>query len=131
MNIRPVASLTSRWLATHWFSFACMMLLAWPSICLASHPEKSLETVEVRYGVSGAGAVELVWGVDGWQPVKEEVWPQGTQLHFGIMSTPMVRSNGVFTVTIQIEAGTTLDYQFLITKTAGAAPVEIDRKSVV
>ena len=125
MNIRPVASLTSRWLATHWVSFACMMLLAWPSLCLASPPEKSLETVEVRYDVSGAGAVELVWGVDGWQPVKEGVRPQGTQLHFGIMSTPMVRSNGVFTVTIQIEVGTTLDYQFLITKTAGAAPVEI------
>ena len=85
-------------------------------------------SLEVHYEIPAAGAVELLWGVNGWQPVKEEIRPLGTKLRKVmsnlVMSTPMVRSNDVFIATIQAEAGTEVNYQFLITKTAGAAPIE-------
>ena len=113
-------------------SLVCIAFLAWTGFCLASSPEKSLVTLEIQYEVPAAGAVELVWGINGWQPVKEEIRPQGTKLRKAmgnlVMSTPMVRLNDVFVATIQTEAGADVDYQFLVTKTAGAAPIDVWEK---
>ncbi|HVG02784.1 MAG TPA: hypothetical protein VM842_07825, partial [Nitrospira sp.] len=124
------ALLVSRQFIIISFSTPCLVFLAWASVCLASSPAKPLVTIEVHYEVSAAGAVELIWGVNGWHPVKEEIRPQGTKLRNGIMptpvmSTPMLRSNDAFTATIRTEVGAIADYKFLITKTAGEAPVEI------
>src|SRR6187431_307681 len=123
-----VASLASRRRITHSLSLVCMAVLAWTSFCLAFSSEKPMVSLEVHYEIPAAGAVELIWGVNGWQPVQEEIRPLGTKLRTVmsslVMSTPMVRSNDVFIATIQAEAGTEVNYQFLITKTAGAAPIE-------
>ena len=96
-----------------------------PPSCAAVPSPDSLATVELHYEVPAAAEVEFVWGINGWQPVTEEIRPQGTTLRTTVMSTRMTRSDNDFIVTILTEIGAIVDYGFLITKTAGGAPVEI------
>ena len=49
----------------------------------------------------------------------------GTVIRKQVMATPMVLKDKSFVVTIQVERGATVDYGFLITKTAGEARVEV------
>jgi hypothetical protein len=102
-----------------------MILSPLPSSCWAALLPNSLVTVEVHYEVPAAGEVDFFWGVNGWRPVDEAIRPQGTKISNAIMSTPMARSGGAFTVTILTEIGAIVDYGFLIKKTAGGAPLEM------
>lgn len=76
----------------------------------------SLATQEFRYNMPEAGEVFLVWGIEGWRPVAEEIRPAGTVVKVNAMHTPMALEGDTFVVQIQAPAGTAVDYGFLITK---------------
>ena len=110
-----------------------LILLGWVVAAMAAFPvnlgattsEASLVTLEVRYELPAAGEVIFVWGVNGWLPVAEDLRPPGTVIRNEVMRTPMVLKDNSFVVTLQVERGATVDYQFLITKTAGEARVTV------
>jgi hypothetical protein len=79
---------------------------------------------ELRYHVSGAGEVFLVWGIDDWKPVPEQSRPEGTVLHNGLMRTPLTKDGNIFSVNLQVPANSQVDYGFLITKTEAETSIE-------
>jgi mannosyltransferase len=82
-----------------------------------SDADVPLVTQEIRYHITEASEVFLVWGINGWAVVPEENRPSGTMLKNGVMHTPMTREGDIFVTQVQVPAGTTIDYGFLITKT--------------
>jgi hypothetical protein len=72
-----------------------------------------------RYVMPDAEEVYLVWGLNGWHPVPESLFPEGTVVKYKVMETPMRRNGEAFLATVRIPAGTTLDYGFRITKRGG------------
>ena len=103
----------------------CCVLMLPPDHASLASTAPSLVKIEIRYELPAAGDVLLVWGVNGWRPVTEAIRPSGTVIHKEVMSTPMVIKDRWFAVTVQVETGATLDYGFLIAKTAGGAPIEV------
>lgn len=93
-----------------------------PKLLLANGP---LVTQEIRYHMLEAGEVFLAWGINGWQLVPEEMRPAGTVVKNYLMLTPMMQADGIFSVKLQLPAGSTLDYGFLITKTSEGAEVDV------
>jgi hypothetical protein len=85
------------------------------------------ETVsyEIRYNNAAASEVILVWGVNGWIVLPEADRPVGTVVEDSIMKTPMIRDAETFVARVNVPAGTTIDYGFLITKDGLGAPVEL------
>ncbi len=84
-----------------------------------------LVTQEIRYHRPEAGKVLLVWGIDGWYAMPEEIRPTGTIVKKGLMYTPMVQTGDTFVAKVQVPTGTTLDYGFLITKPHNGADIKI------
>jgi hypothetical protein len=70
------------------------------------------------------GEVFLVWGINGWNVVPEENRPAGTEIKDKVMHTPMVRKGDTFVAKVQVPAGVTINYGFLITKSRSGAGVE-------
>jgi hypothetical protein len=93
------------------------------------HPPQSATTPlllpqEIHYHTPEAGEVFLIWGVDGWQALSEDLWPAGTLLKGELMRTPMTNMGGVFTTTVRVPSGATLNYGFLITKVRNGANIK-------
>jgi lipopolysaccharide transport system permease protein len=86
--------------------------------------DNSLVTQEIRYHMPEAGEVFLVWGINGWAIAPEENRPPGTVVKDGVMHTPMAREGDTFVVQLQVPAGATIDYGFLITKTRNDVAIE-------
>lgn len=76
----------------------------------------SLITQEFHYNMSQASAVELVWGVNGWQPLPDLLWPVGTNVIDNVMHTPMTQEGDTFIAKVEVPVNSTLDYCFLLTK---------------
>lgn len=87
--------------------------------------EQPLVSQEIRYQITEAGEVFLIWGVDGWSVVPEAIRPAGTMIKDALLYTPMARKDDYFVVEVQVPAGATIDYVFLITKTCSGDAVEI------
>jgi lipopolysaccharide transport system permease protein len=85
---------------------------------------KLMVTQEIRYRMPEAGEVSLLWGVNGWAALPEETRPVGTIVRDDLMQTPMVREGDTFVVQVQVTAGTTMDYGFLITKNWSGSAIE-------
>jgi hypothetical protein len=102
---------------------ALTLFLSGPSF--ASTAASSLVKLEIRYELPAAGEVSFIWGVNGWSPVPEDLRPPGTVIRKEVMSTPMVRQDGRFVVTIEVQKEAKVDYGFLLTKTAGGAFIEV------
>lgn len=92
-------------------------------IKVMSNPKLAV-TQEIRYRMPEAGEVSLLWGVNGWAALPEEIRPVGTIVRDDIMQTPMVREGDTFVVQVQVPAGTTIDYGFLITKNWSGSAIE-------
>ena len=75
-----------------------------------------LVTQGIQYYMPEAGEVFLVWGINGWQTVPEEIRPAGTELTNNIMHTPMSQEGGNFILSIQVPFAASVEYGFLITK---------------
>jgi hypothetical protein len=83
-----------------------------------------LVTQELRYHVPEADQVFLVWGINGWQVAPEETRPAGTVVKDTAMHTPMDREGDTFVVKVQVPAGATINYGFLITGLRSGAGIE-------
>ena len=79
----------------------------------------ALVNQEIRYVLPEAEEVYLVWGLNGWHPAPESLFPEGTIVKDRVMQTAMHRKGEAFLATVRIPAGTTLDYGFRITKRRG------------
>jgi hypothetical protein len=80
---------------------------------------------EMRYQMPEAGEVFLVWGINGWKTIPEEIRPAGTEVKNEIMRTPMIHEGDTFIAKVQVPVGTTIDYGFLITKKQDGTAVNI------
>jgi Gpi18-like mannosyltransferase len=110
------------------FVFAHYLLF--PSSALASpvsdyQQQQPLHSQEIRYHLPEASEVFLAWGVNNWNLPPQDVWPEGTVVRENILLTPMVDEDGVFTATIQLPEGTTIDYNFQITRIKSGQAVDI------
>lgn len=85
----------------------------------------SLVTQEIRYHQPEAGEVFLVWTMQGGGLVSEEAGPPGTVMQADGLHTPMAREGSIFVVKLQVPPGTTLDYNFLITREIGGDAVDV------
>lgn len=92
-----------------------------PPFLLAS---KEMITQEIRYHIPEAGQVFLVWGVDGWSPVNEAYFPEGTFLENEVMHTPMTPVGDIFKAEVQVPAGVTLNYGFQTRTTRDGIPID-------
>lgn len=111
-------------LTTLWIPalLAIVQLFAPPIHSLQQEP---LITREIHYNAPEAGDVLLTWGIDGWQPVPEELRPQGTEVLGNLMHTPMLSEAGTFNATVQTPSNVTFEYGFLITRLSGGQIVSI------
>ena len=83
--------------------------------CYSSTHGQRLVVQEIRYHMPDAGQVFLVWGINGWQVVAEEMRPSGTEVRRA-MHTPMVHEGNTFVAKLHVPTGATVEYGFLITK---------------
>jgi hypothetical protein len=93
----------------------------------AAYQEQPLVTHVLRYNSSEAGEVALIWGVNGWHMLPEAQRPTGTTIvktATEVMQTPMKRTNGSFEVTLQLPAGSAINYLFHITQTRSGVKAE-------
>ncbi len=111
-----------------------LIFLGWVFAVMAAFPVSlraspstgaSLLKLEIRYELPAAGEVIFVWGVNGWLQIPEDMRPPGTVIHQKVMATPMVQKDNSFVLTIKVENGATIDYGFLIKKTARGTRVEV------
>jgi len=91
------------------------------SVSVADAP---LVTQELRYHMPEAGEVFFVWGINGWQVMSGETRPAGTVVKDTVMHTPMDREGDTFVVKLQVPAGATINYGFLITGSRSGASIE-------
>jgi hypothetical protein len=76
-----------------------------------------LVSEEIRYQINDAVEVFLVWGMNGWNVVPEELRPAGTVIENAVMHTTTAREWGnTFVARVQIPSGAKINYGFLITK---------------
>jgi hypothetical protein len=91
---------------------------------LGNQPALPPVTVEFRYRLPGAGEAVLVWGVNGWGPVSEELQPPRTTIKDRLMNTPMTREGDTFILRVMVPAWSTLNYGFFITRLADGTEVQ-------
>lgn len=75
---------------------------------------RGLATQEIRYLLTDARSVEMVWGINGWRVAPEGDRPPGTVVKDGRMQSPMTQDRDGFLGTMRVPPGTTLDYGFLV-----------------
>jgi hypothetical protein len=92
---------------------------------LGGVPNAPLLDQDIRYRAPEAGEVFLVWGLDGWQIARGELRPAGTVIRKKLMHSPMSNQNGIHSIRVQVPAGMTMEYGFLITKTRDGAPANV------
>jgi hypothetical protein len=104
--------------------WVCAALPGLPPEVWSASASASITTLEIRYQLPAAGEVTFLWGVNGWRQVPDEMRPAGTVIHQKVMATPMAKKDGSFVLTMQVESGATIDYGFLIKKTARGTRVD-------
>jgi hypothetical protein len=82
-------------------------------------------TQEVRYHTRRVEGVSLVWGINGWQTIPDDVRPLGTTIQDKLMHTPMAQTGDIFVAKVQVPLGAIIDFAFLITKTNDGANIKI------
>jgi len=68
--------------------------------------------------------VTLVWGIDGWNTIPEEIQPFGTHLENKVMYTPMKCTGDTFTVQIKAPDSSTIEYGFLINQKRNGTTIQ-------
>lgn len=82
-------------------------------------------TREIHYHAPQSGEVTLTWGINGWQPLPEELRPEGTEVLGNLMYTPMLRQADTFSATVRTPSHVTFEYGFLTTKLTDGEIVSI------
>ena len=79
----------------------------------------------IRYRLSTASEVFLVWWTQDGSRVSDKRLPAGTLLEGRGFTTPMSREDDAFVTTLSVPAGTLLGYTFHITKMRTGEPVDV------
>ena len=103
----------------------CPALPGLPAHAGSAPTSPSTTTVEIRYPLPAAGEVMLVWGVNGWRQIPEDMRPPRTVIHQKVMATPMARKDDSFVLTVTVESGAMIDYGFLVKQTARGTRIEV------
>jgi hypothetical protein len=93
-----------------------------------AYQDQPLVSHVLRYNLSEASEVAMIWGVNGWHMLPEAQRPLGTiiiKTTSEVMQTPMKRVNGLFEVTLQAPAGATINYIFHITRTRSGISADV------
>jgi lipoteichoic acid synthase len=110
-----------------WLMLIILFLCALAPSLLFAHEgapaQAQLVTQQIRYHLDEAGEVFLVWGIDGWKLAPDALRPSGTEQQGAVLHTPMVRQGDMFVATLQVPAGTTIDYVFQITKSRDGSAI--------
>jgi len=73
--------------------------------------------VTIEYLSSTAKETWLLWGLDGWQPPIDSLWPGHSEAMGTAVHTPMAPvGGGRFRATVHVPQGSTLDYVFHIVR---------------
>lgn len=92
-----------------------LTLLCWLSIIFANAAEPV--TQEIRYFSKDAKEVYLVWGINNWQIAETKQLPSGSYIKDNLAYTQMAgNEEGLFSVTLNANQGSLIDYVFWITK---------------
>lgn len=86
--------------------------------------QENIMEQEFLYSMPEAGEVTLVWGMDGWNTLPESLRPSGTRIINNVMHTPMAKEGEIFKTTVQVPAGHSIDYGYLITRRANGEAIE-------
>jgi len=128
--LQPVIRNPNRWLLA--FAILISSLLMgfgfprWFSQARSASPVKNTVAIEMQYNHPETGEVFLIWGINGWQAVPEELRPAGTTVtEKGAMQTPLKLEAGVFTVRLLVPTWSSLEYGFMITATQDGQDVAI------
>ena len=73
--------------------------------------------VEIKYHVTGAQSVVLIWGVNDWDTAVAR--PAGTFIEHNTLHTPMQKQGDDYVLMLHLPDSTTIDYCFGFTKIAG------------
>ena len=92
-------------------------------VVMAQWEDLRLEARQFRFKSARAGAVSLVWGVDGWKVAPTGQRPTGTVVINRSMHTPMTRTGDDFSVSIDVPLQTAVQYGFLIEADRNGAAV--------
>jgi hypothetical protein len=80
-------------------------------------------SIEIRYYMTEAEEVYIVWGLNGWHVAPEMFRPAGTnienKLKNMVMKTPMISKGDHFAAKVLVPVGTTINYGFRITNRYG------------
>lgn len=93
--------------------------------------DSSWVTKEIRYQVTNAQEVFVVWGVNGWQKVESNRQPPETISDGQFMRTLMINKGDFFSAKLQVPKNARLDYTFQVTQTQNgqiAPGTELDNK---
>ena len=71
---------------------------------------------KIDYIHKDAGEVYLVWGIDGWKTIPSEFYVDHTFISKGKLLTKMSPADSVFTTSIRIPEGSTLNFMFWVSK---------------
>jgi hypothetical protein len=120
-----------RWLLLAFAIMSCSLLMGlglprWLSQARSAGSVKTTAAIEIQYDHPEAGEVFLIWGINGWQAVPEELRPAGTTVtEKGLMQTPLNPEAGVFTGRLLVPTWSSFEYGFLISATKDGREVAI------
>jgi len=73
--------------------------------------------IEIRYHVTGAESVNMIWGVNDWDSVAAR--PPGTYIEGNTMHSPMTKNGDDYVIMLHLPDSTSIEYFFGYTKLAG------------
>jgi lysophospholipase L1-like esterase len=91
-----------------------LLLVAGPPLAAQAPEAAEIRTIEVEYRIGDASDVYLIWGVDDWQMVDFALWPADISVKENALHTKLRKNGDVYTVNLQIPAGSALRYEFVI-----------------
>ncbi|MCA9964238.1 MAG: sulfatase-like hydrolase/transferase [Anaerolineales bacterium] len=81
---------------------------------------------EIRYRLPEAEAVTLIWGINDWSPLPDDLLPRKTKINDDdVMETIMAKDGEFFDATIQVPQGAILNYGFFILNSADGYEVNV------
>jgi lipoteichoic acid synthase len=95
----------------------------WLAVLLFVQQAVPMAQVQVRYAVSNARQVHLVWGINDWQ--RPALVPAGTVVNNKTLHTPMHKQGDAFVLNLDLPEGTVLDYAFILTYNEGPLNIPV------
>lgn len=88
-------------------------------------PVEKTVTIEIHYYAPEAGVVDFAFGINGWQPLPEELTNEVSFNDDGFMFLPMRREEDTFVAELTVPAGAIVQYGFNIFETADGESIDV------